>query len=283
MEFLTCEHFAIYDQHGKAKWEVLLGFERIPGTRLDSSATYLGVQINSFHEHSKGKSQKEIIGNRFIASNSSQIPVRYANDYRHAKQELLNQDYQLIGVYNDACIQDDGTIVGTLVDVSKLNDEPTPSISWVFWNDKKSSKEKLLKCFALVNERMQLPRCDDAYLNFPGYKLSPFMVLSPRSGWIDLERMSGGSGELLPENGIEPLLAFMYMNTILDEHEGKFAFSTEDAKELVYTNFESLKEPFIKLFGYDENDVRKVAVQLGLASEMIDLSHVETNLENFYF
>lgn len=96
-----------------------------------------------------------------------------------------------------------------------------------------------------------------------------------------------GAGELKALNGHKPLLMLLYLQQRLAQdfslatNEG-LAFCDEQGQTFRYEKFDSL-EPLIERFGFDAEQVRRDAEQLGLVAPIIRLAEIQTDAEDFFF
>ena len=96
-----------------------------------------------------------------------------------------------------------------------------------------------------------------------------------------------GAGELRHEHGYKPLLMMLYLQKRLKENlpstgESLLQMADSNGSEITFDRFNNL-QPLIEKMGFDFGEVRKDAVKLGLAEEIIDLSSISVPDENFYF
>lgn len=98
-----------------------------------------------------------------------------------------------------------------------------------------------------------------------------------------------GAGEILQIHGHKPLLMLIYLKERFQQEWGDVAtylpevvFCDEQAAIVSYYNFNSL-ERIIEYMEFDYDAVRRDAVKLGLATEQIDWSKVESDIEDCFF
>lgn len=94
-----------------------------------------------------------------------------------------------------------------------------------------------------------------------------------------------GAGDLRPDDGHLPLLMLFYLSDRLAvelPNETVLTFSDEEGREVRWFTFGESEDLFRK-FGWDIGLLRTDAERLGLVVPTIDLSHIQTNEQNFFF
>lgn len=95
---------------------------------------------------------------------------------------------------------------------------------------------------------------------------------------------SCGAGEVVPANGHIPVLMLLYLKQRISESglDATLDLCDEQGNSVEYERFDSILS-IIDRHGFDLGEVRRDAERLALVSKPIDLSEIQSDIEDCYF
>lgn len=283
-QFLACSVLTKLTDANDPSQKILIGFEKIHEFGADGPSTRCKIiRINDFELYEEGLSKSFEVCKDFAATSLKNIPARAKLALQDVIDDLSEIGFELGVAYQDAVLEADGSLQG-VIDTSVQDSAPEyHSIGWYFEPGDNYCEKRMANALDEVRNTLGLGVVNGTQLAFENYSILEPKEPIPALNELKVVGHGGGAGELLQSHGITPLLALICLNRLLDVGDGNFMFSNHLGDELVLSRYSDLKEHFTQYFGFEETEVRKVAVQLGLAAEIIDLSKTKTDLENYFF
>lgn len=201
------------------------------------------------------------------------FPMSHPDDVHMEKRGKLNKGYQSLGM----CFIDDDGNISTLPPASSKpageDPHPTQDEARIYWRIKipsnvDSTAVSLLKGLAT------------------GYAIAVLSVY-PDCAWVEKIKdghgdfIKPGAGSLLKENGVGSLLLLMTLKKKGVPNGVTVTLSHEDGVEI--SDQLKLESQALSFFDTDLESVRSLAESIDLLDKRLDLSTVETFVEDFYF
>jgi hypothetical protein len=233
----------------------------------DGSSKDWAIRINGDGTYTKrwGKT-----GTRLTAKD---FPMSHPDDVHTEKRGKLNKGYQSLGM----CFIDDDGNISTIPPASSKpageDPQPTQEDARIYWR---------IKMLSSVNSATV------AFLKgtATGYAIAVLRAY-PDCTWVEKVKdghgdlIKPGAGSLLKENGVGSLLLLMALKKKGAPSGVTISLSREDGIEI--SDQLKLESQALSFFDTDLEFVRSLAESIDLLDKRLDLSTVETFVDDFYF